>query len=131
MILKNELKKIARARLKDADTLLSSKRYDGAIYLCGYAVELALKARICTTLRWEGYPESNKEFKSYNNFRTHDLDVLLHLSGKEVFIKTNYFAEWSVVVGWSPSSRYQIIGTTKKADVQPMIDSVKILLNKL
>ena len=131
MIQKNELKKIARARIKDADILLSSRRYDGAIYLCGYAIELALKARICSTLKWSGYPESNKEFKDYNSFRTHDLDVLLHLSGKGVFIKTNCFAEWSAVVGWSPSSRYQIIGTTKRSDVKSMIDATKILIKNI
>ena len=46
-----ELRKIAKARLKDAEALLAAHRYDGAIYLCGYAVELALKARICQTLK--------------------------------------------------------------------------------
>ena len=131
MIQKNELKRIARARIKDADILLSARRYDGAIYLCGYAIELALKARICTTLKWAGYPESNKDFKDYGSFRTHDLDVLLHLSGKEIFIKTNCFAEWSAVVGWSPSSRYQIIGTTKRSNVKSMIDAAKILLKNI
>ncbi|MCB2141169.1 HEPN domain-containing protein [bacterium] len=131
MIVKTELKKIAKARVKDADILFSYRRYDGAVYLCGYAIELALKARICNTLKWEGFPESNREFRDYNSFRTHDLDVLLHLSGKEIFIKTNYFAEWSAVVGWSPSSRYQIIGTTNKSDVESMIDATKILLSKI
>jgi HEPN domain-containing protein len=47
MIRTTDVEEIARARLQDADILLTSERYDGAIYLCGYAVELALKARIC------------------------------------------------------------------------------------
>ena len=51
MIQTNDIKDIARARLQDADILLTSGRYDGAIYLCGYAIELALKARICQTLK--------------------------------------------------------------------------------
>ncbi len=131
MIQKNELKKIAKARIKDADILLSSRRYDGAIYLCGYAVELALKARICNTLKWSGYPDSNNEFKDYQSFRSHNLDVLLHLSGKEAFIKTNCFAEWSVVVGWSPLSRYQLIGTTKRPNVLSMVEATKKLLKKI
>lgn len=131
MIHRNELRKIARARIKDADILLSSRRYDGAIYLCGYAIELALKARICTTLKWSEYPNTSREFKDYNSFRTHDLDVLLHLSGKEMFIKTSYLAEWSVVVGWSPLSRYQLIGTTRKPDVISMIDATKKLVRKI
>jgi HEPN domain-containing protein len=97
MIPRNELKKIARARLKDADILMASRRYDGAIYLCGYAVEIALKARICQTLKWQGYPSSKREFHDYQSFRTHDLDVLLHLAGREQTIKTNFLAEWSAV----------------------------------
>ncbi len=51
MLDKKEVKKIARARLKDAEVLAASRRYEGAIYLCGYAVELGLKARICKTLK--------------------------------------------------------------------------------
>ena len=78
-----ELRKIAKARLDDAEVLLQARRYDGAIYLCGYAVEVALKARICRTLHWEGFPETANEFRDYQSFRTHDLTVLLHLSGVE------------------------------------------------
>lgn len=55
MINKREIKKIAKARLKDAEVLAASRRYEGAIYLCGYAVELGLKARICLTLKWPGF----------------------------------------------------------------------------
>ncbi|MCB0065385.1 MAG: HEPN domain-containing protein [Caldilineaceae bacterium] len=70
-----------KARLEDAEVLLAANRYDGAMYLCGYAVELALKARICRTLKWAGYPSTRKEFEGYQSLRTHDLKVLLHLSG--------------------------------------------------
>ena len=45
-----ELRALARARLKEAQILFAAKRYDAATYLCGYAVEMALKARICKTL---------------------------------------------------------------------------------
>jgi HEPN domain-containing protein len=57
-----ELRTLARARLKDAQILFLAKRYDAATYLGGYAVELALKARICKTLGWTNFPETNKEF---------------------------------------------------------------------
>ena len=43
MISTKDLKSAARAYLRDATILLREKRYDGAYYLCGYAVELALK----------------------------------------------------------------------------------------
>lgn len=45
MIPKTDLKKIAGGRLKDADVLLRAGRYDSAIYLCGYALEIGLKAQ--------------------------------------------------------------------------------------
>src|SRR5438093_6274932 len=90
MIYKNELRRIARARLKDAQTLLKAKRYDGVAYLCGYAVELAIKARICRTLKWQGFPETRKEFEQFASFRTHNLDTLLSLTGQEDKIKTGY-----------------------------------------
>jgi len=131
MIQVKDLRKIAQARLKDADILLASRRYDGAIYLCGYAIELALKARICQTLKWPGYPSTTGEFRDYQSFRTHDLDVLLHLTGREQKIKTNYFAEWSAVARWNPAARYQPIGTARNADAQLMISSAKTLWRRI
>lgn len=65
MIATADIRKIARGRLKDARILLDGKRFDGALYLCGYAVELALEARICRTLKWDGYPETRSEFQEY------------------------------------------------------------------
>ena len=131
MIHRNELKRIARARLKDADILMASRRYDGAIYLCGYAIEITLKARICQALRWQGYPSSKREFHDYQSFRTHDLDVLLHLTGREQTIKTNFLAEWSAVAQWNPAARYQPVGTAKRNDAQIMISAAKILMRRI
>jgi hypothetical protein len=34
-----DLKGMARVRLKDAEVLLLARRFDGAAYLCGYAIE--------------------------------------------------------------------------------------------
>ena len=94
MIKRIELREIAKARIKDAEVLLMAKRYDGAVYICGYAIELGPKARICRTLKWPCYPSTNKEFADYRRFKTHDLDVLLHLSGIEEKIK-NLFGQMS------------------------------------
>jgi len=57
-----ELKALAKARLKEAQILFAAKQYDAATYLCGYAIEVALKARICKTIGWSKFPETNKEF---------------------------------------------------------------------
>lgn len=131
MLPRSDLKKIAQARLKDADALSNSRRYDGAIYICGYAVEMALKARICKTLRWSGYPSTRGEFQNLQTFRTHDLDLLLHLSAAEGRIKTECLPEWSAVAQWEPEARYKPVGSATKEDVELMVESARILLRKL
>ncbi len=108
-----------------------AKRYDGAVYLCGYAVEIALKARICGTLKWNAYPFTASEFQKYQSFRTHDLDVLLHLSGRGAKIKSNYLLQWSAVMSWDPSSRYGAIGSKSAADAEEMLNSTRALLRAL
>jgi len=65
--------------------------------LCGYAIELGLKKRICETLKWNEYPTSGR----YSTFKTHDLDVLLHLSGIEDNVKIHYLSEWLIVSQWT------------------------------
>jgi hypothetical protein len=68
MISVAELDSIARARIEDARALLHAGRFDGATYLCGYS-----------------------EFEAYRSFQTHELDVLLHLSGQEDRLKRAHF----------------------------------------
>ncbi|RQH14516.1 HEPN domain-containing protein, partial [Okeania hirsuta] len=46
----------SRRRLEDARVLHSQKRWNGAIYMGGYAVECALKSLIC-------YQEPTNNFK--------------------------------------------------------------------
>ena len=131
MIPAKDLKKLARGRLKDAEVLCKGRRYDGAVYLCGYAIELALKARVCKTLKWSGFPETRKEFNRLGSFRTHNLEVLLHLSGIEARVKANRMADWSVFAQWGPELRYRQIGTANSVDARDMIDAAKNLLRVL
>ena len=128
MISVAELDNIARARLEDAKTLLKARRFDGATYICGYAVEVALKARICRTLNWPEFPGTSGEFQAYRSFQTHELDVLLRLSGQEARIKQNYFALWNTVAIWNAESRYNIIGTAQEGDAVAMIQAADALL---
>jgi hypothetical protein len=131
VITTGDLRGIAQARLEDADTLFQANRFDGSVYLCGYAVEIALKAKICDCLKWPGYPGSTGEFKSYTSFRTHDLDVLLHLSGVEALVKTQYFAEWSTIAQWDPEARYKTIGSTSSQDATGMLTAARTLVGAL
>lgn len=126
-----DIRDLAKARHRDARALLVGKRYEGAIYLCGYAIELALKARICRTLKWAGYPATGREFDDYKSFKTHNLDVLLHLSGIEDKVKTSLFAEWSAVAQWRPESRYTPVGKATFSDASLMVASTRVLLAKL
>ena len=123
-----ELDKIARARLEDAKTLLAARRFDGATYVCGYAVEVALKARICRTLNWPEFPSTGAEFQAYRSFQTHDLDVLLRLSGQEARVKQNHFALWTTVYAWKAESRYNVIGTAQPGNSRAMIQATEALL---
>lgn len=124
----SDLRKISKARLRDAEVLLQGRRYDGAVYLSGYAVEVALKARICKTLRWAGFPETGKEFEAFKSFKTHDLGVLLTLSGIEAKVKSQLFGDWSYVENWRPENRYNRVRTSKSNDARTMIASVRNLL---
>ncbi len=126
-----ELDRIAQARLDDAKALLAARRYDGAVYLCGYAVEVALKARICRTLNWPKFPSTSGEFQAYRSFQTHELDVLLRLSGQEDRIKQQHFPSWNAVAVWKAESRYNIIGTIQKPNADSMIGAAEQLLREL
>jgi hypothetical protein len=103
VIATSDLRGIAKARLLDAQVLLRAKRFDGAFYLCGYSVELALKARICRTLKWSGFPQSGTEFQGLQSVKTHDLEVL-------------------------PEKRYQAIGQSTQQQAADMLTCAKRLL---
>ncbi|MEQ1853602.1 MAG: hypothetical protein ABMA01_18645 [Chthoniobacteraceae bacterium] len=123
-----ELRAIAASRLEDAQILLANARYDGAGYICGYAIELSLKARICDTLNWGGYPMTRKEFENLQTFKTHNLDVLLLLSGREQTIKQSHFADWSIVGAWNPEARYTTVGSASPTEANAFVQSTATLL---
>lgn len=144
MLTVKQLREIARDRIKDAEALFRAERYEGAMYICGYAVELALKARICRTLRWPDYPQTNHEWnqnRKFSQFKTHSLNFLLSYSGREDRIKTKHRAEWDLIDAWDPNSRYNptsVSGRARKgaraklrADARQMINSAMILLKAL
>jgi hypothetical protein len=131
MLTRQELQKIAKARLQDAEVLFQNSRYDASIYLCGYAIEIGLKNKICKTLRWKEFPLSPGEFQNLQSFKTHNLDVLLRLSGVEDKIKKNLLFQWSIVQKWDPETRYAKVGIATKQNSQQMIEATKILLGAL
>lgn len=111
---RKKLQRLAEARLKDAKALLGRKRWAGAYYLCGYAVECALKSCL---LRYLGESEAvfgdASYLKSLADCWTHDLVKLVKLAGLDAEFGAARGANpalarfWDVTKAWKESSRYE------------------------
>jgi hypothetical protein len=147
MISKPTLRELVRQRLKDDEVLMSKRRYTAAVYMNGYALEVALKLKICRIFRFGfGFPETRTEFDNYKRkstqrdlinaisqikeIRNHNLNKLLFYSGVELMVKRDYLEEWNDVVNWGPEIRYQLLKVTKK-DAVKKIGSVKKLTQSI
>lgn len=126
-----ELRSISASRIDEAQALLDAGHYDGVVYLCGYAVELALKARICETLSWAGYPSTSREFRELQSFRTHNLRLLLRLSGQDSRIKGAAPDVRSNVSRWNPELRYLVPGSTSESSASDLLSQVKLIVGVL
>jgi HEPN domain-containing protein len=126
-----ELASTARARLIDAEVLSAAGRYDSAIYLCGYAVELQLKAAICRTIGWADFPSSSREFEKLRSFKTHDLTALLHLTNREQEVINRYSGEWEEVETWNPELRYSPPGTVDESKAHRMLAAATTIVGFL
>ncbi len=122
---RKELQRLARERLRDAQILQHRGRHDAAAYMCGYVLELALKACICKTLQINDYPEK----RLHGEFKTHGFDDLKLLAGfeSEITAKRNpkLFANWSIVARWSPDWRYRPIGSVTESDADAILAALR------
>ena len=127
MLTRNELKQLARMRLREAKVLFNEGFHDGACYLAGYVIELALKARICKILDLTEYPQSGEISRA---FKTHRYDDLFKLSGLERkfndAIGTNppLLMNWSLLTKWTEEFRYRPIGSSSKKDAEKVINAL-------
>ena len=131
MLSVSALWELANTRLREATALYVAKEYAGSAYLSGYAVELMLKARICLTLDWEGFPETRAEFAHLQSFKIHDLKTLAVLSGLHRKLGTKYAGPWSNVETWSPEDRYRPAGPLSCDHARRMLASASYLVRKL
>lgn len=132
MLAAEDLYKIGRSRFNEAKVLAANGEPDGAVYLCGYALEMILKRRIVELLKWsEGYPETRKEFENLRTFKTHDLDLLLKLGGLEDDLKSDtvMYAKWQKASSWNSEFRYRKIGTIKEVEAVSIIESNREVIN--
>lgn len=106
---KNDLEALSNIRLEEAKCLLSNGFYHGSYYLCGYAVECALKACIAKTFQQYEFPNLKVVKDSY----THDLGQLVKIanlhqnlissSSSDAALEVN----WSIIKDWSEQFRYE------------------------
>jgi HEPN domain-containing protein len=125
MSTRRELQRLACLRLREAEALFAAGCYDGCAYLCGYIVELALKAAICATLGIMDYPEKGSRLRE--SLKTHDFDDLKLLAGMELEFTLNStrFANWSAASKWKPERRYEAQGTYDQAAAMEILDAVR------
>ena len=121
---RKELKALALLRLAEAKHLAAGGFFDGARYLSGYVIELALKARICRVLDVEEYPDTGDLRRVY---ATHDLDQLLKLAGlsrKLSLANRALFDNWSIAALWRPERRYDTAGTASRKEVEEILNAI-------
>ena len=112
-------------RLEEAEVLFTAGLYDGCAYLCGYVVELALKARICATLDIDEYPEKGR---LGDTFKTHGFDELRVLAGmeKELAAANKPLGDnWSLATSWKPGRRYEPAGTYDQTGATAILDAIR------
>jgi HEPN domain-containing protein len=132
-----ELKTISKARLKSASVLMKAGDWDGAAYMLGYALECALKAATCKSLRLNEYPSDRKKA---SHFMTHNFDELLIFSGlSDLFNLTapvEIFQNWSDFTkefpgkDW-PAMRYDLnhLSTFTESKVKGLYDNLTEVSN--
>src|SRR5438876_1566970 len=94
-------KEVARIRRDDASVLFRERRYRGALYLSGYAVECLLKWAV-THRRGIAYLPAQLE--------THDWDVLLPETGLQGRLRAQravYSLYSELADSWGPELRYR------------------------
>lgn len=123
MSTRRELQQLSCLRLKEAEALFNSGCHDGCAYLCGYVVELALKAAICATLGIADYPDDRLK----GAFKTHDFDDLKLLAGMEQAFTTTtaLLTNWSIASKWRSQRRYEPEGTYDQAAANEILEAVR------
>jgi HEPN domain-containing protein len=121
---KAEFRQLAEVRLAEAKTLLDAGQWNGAYYLAGYAVELALKACIIKVLMaTDAFPD--KDFS--RNCYTHAIEKLVELAKLEN-VRTSATdgdpdlqSNWLLAKDWSEEKRYHRV---EKAEAEAMYTAI-------
>lgn len=107
---RSDLQALTKIRIRESKVLLDTGQFHGAYYLCGYAVECALKSCIAEQTQQFDFPDKKKAISSH----THNLGELFRLSGKYGEFEKSWKAQpdlernWGIVSNWSEASRYNL-----------------------
>ncbi len=116
---RRDIQRLARTRLGDAGVLLRARRYGGAYYLCGYAIECGLKACVAKQTRRFDFPDKPTVDRAW----THDLTRLISVAGLDIELTTAIDSDatlgrnWRIVKDWNETSRYQRRSTEEAANL--------------
>jgi hypothetical protein len=134
-----EIRRLSQERLDEAEILYHNSKVDGAFYLSGYSVELALKAKICEKICIPNlFDETDKSLNMISGisdirrtFKTHNLFMLLILCGlKDKFEadkatnKYLYLVNSLIFEKWNETMRYKSSGLSSN-DINNIIESLK------
>ena len=121
---KADFQSLAEQRLIETKALLDLELWDGAYYLAGYAVELALKACIIKMMmETDAFPD--KRFSE--NCYTHDVRKLIVVAKLESLwdaarADNPILAEnWLLAVNWSEQKRYHRISRIEAEELYAAI----------
>lgn len=123
VIVRDDLKAIAKQRIREAKVLLDAGHYAGAYHLLGIAVECALKACIAKgTVRYEFY-DKDKAKEAYDHSAKKLVNVASLTAELQKANKNALFAiNWSIVAKWTVDSRYTV--KTTEADARAMYKAI-------
>ena len=119
--------RLAESRLREAKALIAAGEWSGAFYLGGYAIELALKARMAVSVIEEVLPDPNL----LNRARTHDLLKLADYDWARLgALNANERQKLTTLAGiWSERARYlehtESLTRTFVADVETVYAAIK------
>jgi HEPN domain-containing protein len=109
-----DLQQLAETRLREAEILLDAGEWSGSYYLCGYAVECALKAVVASEVKQGDFPDKKLADAVY----THDLPKLRRLAGLSEDVPRGQLTSgqnvnWLVAKDWRETSRYETKSETE------------------
>ncbi len=127
----SEQSKASTHRLDDARSLLHARRWRGAMYMSGYAVECLLKTKLmrvygCRTLReLETELQRRGVLAEQATVFTHQLELLLRLTQRLELLRQNrtLWPQFTLVNRWLPAWRYTA-DLSNQRDAEDFLEAV-------